>query len=144
MKRKEILPQWIRFFAWLHLLSFAVIPVFIIGLFGEVNLSAYGFSSSGSSLQLKAIWITVVCTLAGLTCSWNFMGKNWAIDLAIPYAYLAIITCVIGFALSIGSGGFSIPFEPILLALFIKSLNNSSEAWGDFNPEREVSNHISA
>lgn len=72
------------------------------------------------------------------------MGKNWAIDLAIPYAYLAIITCVIGFALSIGSGGFSIPFEPILLALFIKSLNNSSEAWGDFNPEREVSNHISA
>lgn len=137
MKRKEVLPKWIRFFAWLHLLSFVAIPVFIIGLFGETSLSAYAISSSGSSLQLEAVWITLLCTLAGVVAVGILWGKGWAINVAIPYAYLATITCAVGFALSLGSDGFTIPFEPFLLIPFINILSNKSERWDNFNPEEE-------
>jgi hypothetical protein len=123
-------------------LSFTALPVFIIGLFGKTSLTAYGLSYSGSSLNFTAIWVTVLCSLAGLTAVGILWGKNWAIDLAIPYAYLAIITCVVAFALSLGSGGFTIPFEPIFLGFFIKVLNEKSEAWVSFDPnqKQEISN----
>lgn len=75
--------------------------------------------------------------MAGLTAVGILWGKDWAIDLGIPYGYLAIITCVIGFALSFEAGSFDIPFEPIFLGFFLKSMHDKSAAWHDFNSDDE-------
>lgn len=137
-KRKEILPRWIRFFAWLHLLSFTAIPVFIIGLFGEASLQAFGMGYSGSSFQIKAIWLTILCTMAGLTAVGILWGKDWAIKLGLPYAILALITSLVGFFQSFEGGGFSIPIDPFLLIPLISVLNKKYDEWNGFNEGAQI------
>lgn len=134
-KRKEILPRWVRFFAWLHLLSFAAVPIFIIGIVGEASLQAYGMGYSGSSLQLKAIWITLLCTMAGMTTVGILWGKDWALKIGLPYAVLALITSFISFIQSFKGIGFSIPIDPFLLVPFISVMSQRYDEWINFKTE---------
>jgi hypothetical protein len=137
MKRKEILPSWIRFFAWLHLLSLFILPIFIIGLFGTSNFTVCGLNYSGSPLQLITIWIMLLSILAAFVAIGILWGKDWAISLAIPYAYLAILTCIVGIALHLGKDDFCVPFELILLIPFTSILRKNSGPWKDFKPNQE-------
>jgi len=146
MKRKEVLPKWIRFFAWIHLLLLITPIIFAIGLIGEASFSMYGLSYSGSSLQPVAIWISVMATLAGVVAYGILWGKSWAIKIGIPYGYLAITTCVAAIIIRIRAGGFYIILDPFLLILFIISLKNNSNRWMNFDSdenETEISNKSS-
>jgi hypothetical protein len=64
-------------------------------------------------------------------------GKDWAISLATPYAYLAILTCIVGIVLHFGKDDFCIPFELILLIPFINILSKNSALWKDFNSKNQ-------
>ncbi|MDF7809593.1 hypothetical protein P4E94_19300 [Pontiellaceae bacterium B12219] len=118
-------------------MSLFIIPIFIIGLFGSGDLTIYGLNYSGSPQQLITIWILLLSTLAAFVAIGILWGKDWAISLAIPYAYLAILTCIVGIALHLGKDDFCIPFELILLIPFINILSKNSALWKDFNPQKQ-------
>jgi len=121
MKRKEILPEWIRFFAWLFLLGFLALPIFLLGLLGtgEVSLGIFGLSYDGnSSLHPIAIWVTIIATLAGFVSYGILWGKNWAITLGVIYGWLGLATSVIALILNMKTNNFSIEIGSILLIPF--------------------------
>jgi hypothetical protein len=112
--------------------------IFLIGLFGgQISMMMFGLEYEGTSLNPTAVWITIISTMAALVAYGILWGKDWAIKLGVPYAYLAFITSIIGFMLSRGLGGFTVPFEPFLLIFFIIALNKNTEAWNNFNPDQK-------
>lgn len=137
MKRKEILPKWIRFFSWIYLLG-AITPLFLLLLLfgGEVSMMMFGLEFEGTTVQPLAVLIVILATLAASVAYGILWGKDWAIRLGILYGYIAMVACIASFFIRFQSGELYIAVEPLILIPFILKLKKSIGVWEDFNPER--------
>lgn len=134
-KRKEILPTWISFFAWIFLI-FAITPlVFLLGLTGKmsVSMTVFGLEYSGyTSLHPIAIWGTIVLSMAATVSYGILWGKDWAVDLAIVYAILALATNCFAVVYRLTGNEIYIPLEPLFLIPFLVSLIRRRDRWKRF------------
>ena len=134
-KRKEILPKWIRFFAWIFLF-FGIAPViFLIGLTGKasINVTVFGLEYSGySSLNPIVIWGTVIFSMAATVSYGILWGKSWAINLAIVYAILALSTNAFAVVFRLTKDELYIPLEPLVLIPFLVVLIRKKDEWKRF------------
>lgn len=138
MKRKEILPKWIRFFAWIFLI-FALVPLlFLVGLFveGNYSLTVFGLNYEGTNTRHPAaFYIAGVLSMASAVSYGILWGKNWAITLGITYSYISLATIIYVVVASVSRGSIYIPLEPILMIPFLVILMKKKKEWGDFKHE---------
>lgn len=138
MKRRELLPEWARLFAWAGLLSPVFPMILLIGLVVEsqFHLFAFGLSSQGPNIcDPVAFYITGIATLAFAVSYGILWGKDWAIALGIAYSLIGIATEVYTVFVSFYNNSFYIPFSLILMIPFLVVLIKKRKEWAEF-PQR--------
>ena len=95
MKRKEILPAWIRFFSWFFLLM-AITPVFYVAglVWGfTYNITAFGLiAKETNSYSPLATYLVAILTFSAVVAYGILWGKSWAIRLGMVYGIIALVT----------------------------------------------------
>lgn len=95
LRRRDLLPTWIKVFVWIFLIFGVTVPVvLILGVVGmNFNLSLYGLETI-RPLSLIGIFITILFGLKGVVAFGLWTEKEWAVNLAIVDAIIGIIVCV--------------------------------------------------
>lgn len=139
MKRKQILPTWIRFFAWINFFFGILTPILLLLLLlgGKVSMMIFGLKFDGSTLQPLAIAISLIFALGGTAAYGILWGKNWAINLGTIYCFVGIATCIAALFIRLQSGEIYIAFEPFLLIPGIVTLRRNKSRWESFNSKQE-------
>lgn len=130
--RKQLLPLWIKIFAWFFLLTGVLsVIVFILGIFGgSLLLSIYGIESQEA---FSANWLlaTFVFLLKGIVAFGLLTEKSWAIKLAIADAIVGLIICLATMFVpvfsGVGMGSFRI--EIIILILYCLRMFKIKDIW---------------
>jgi hypothetical protein len=134
VKRKTLLPWWIKVFMWIFM-AFGVIAPFglIFALFGySFQLSLYGLDTS-EPLSVTGICITALFLFKGITAFGLFREMDWAVKLGITDAVSGIIICVAvmlyPFFVSGSGSGFSFRLEILLLIPYLNKLLKIKYVW---------------
>jgi hypothetical protein len=132
--RKNILPKWIKIFAWLFLIVGLFIPIDIISILigNDIKFSLYGIDNSNSFINtlLISLFLLKFITAFGL-----LKEKKWAIKTAQLDAVLGITLCVITMVilpLFFGEKGvfkLSLRFEILFLIPFLMKINEIKSEW---------------
>lgn len=139
MKRKEVLPTWIRGFAWLFLLfcitPLAYIPKFIYGHAFEIE--AFGIEVTQTDYNpTVALYLSSLLFLSSIVAYGILWGKKWAVDLGIIYGSIALATSIYANIQSIigfySYSGFHISLEPLFLVPFMITLYQKRKEWRAF------------
>lgn len=121
LRRRDLLPTWIKVFVWIFIVFGAVVPVaLIMGLLGmTVNLALYGLETL-TPFSLIGMLVIALFGLKGIVAFGLWTEKEWAVNLAIIDAIIGILICicVMVFPIIDNSGGFNISFRIELLLLF--------------------------
>ena len=96
LRRRDLLPTWIKLFTWVFLIFGAITPiVFVLGIVGiNGNISLYGLETN-QPLSLMGMAITVLFLIKGVVAFGLWTEKKWAVDSAIADAVIGIIVCII-------------------------------------------------
>lgn len=92
LRRRSLLPWWIKTFTWIFLVMALIVPVSIIyGLLGQpFQMTLYGFSTN-NPLSTDGLFLAVLFVLKGITALGLWTEKDWAINIAMVDAILGII-----------------------------------------------------
>ena len=95
LRRRDLLPIWIKIFTWIFLLFGAIAPIALIfGIIGmRFNLALYGLETI-QPLSLAGILIIILFAIKGVVSFGLWTEKEWAVKLAIIDAIIGIIVCV--------------------------------------------------
>ena len=82
LRRRDLLPLWIKIFIWIFLIFGTILPVILIlGIIGiNFNLSLYGLETT-QPLSLIGLLITILFALKGIVAFGLWMEKEWAIKM---------------------------------------------------------------
>ncbi len=96
LRRRDLLPIWVKVFVWIFLLFGAVIPVALFfGITGGYfELSLYGLET-GKPLSLIGMTITLLFVFKAVVAFGLWTEKKWAVKMAIVDAIIGIITCLV-------------------------------------------------
>jgi hypothetical protein len=129
IKRRELLPWWMKVFCWLFMI-FAGVAVFSLTTFlaGELPfISFYGFDGSVSILDFLIIFPVVL--LHGLTGYYLWFEKDEAILLSRLCGIVGILACIASMFVTTTNGNFTFRFEIIFLAVFLKRISIIQDEW---------------
>lgn len=96
IRRRQLLPWWIKGFSLLFMFSgTAAIVCLILGVFGnKVSLSMYGFDAN-DSFSVNGLIVISVFILKGIAAWSLWFEKDYAIFLGETDAVLGIILCLV-------------------------------------------------
>lgn len=95
VRRRSLLPGWIKFFTWVFLI-FGVMSgvVLILGLFGiELDLSLYGLETT-QVYSLTGLILVALFSLKGITAYGLWWEQDWAVTVALGDALIGIAICI--------------------------------------------------
>lgn len=134
VKRKHLLPWWIKIFMWFFLI-FSVLAVigFVVGIMGyRSNFSLYGLTSD-NPLSTTGICIFLLFMLKGITAFGLLKEEDWAIKLGMLDAVVGIVLCVLIMIFPTYIAGpdakFNFRLELILLVLYLNKLLKIKYTW---------------
>lgn len=136
MKRKEILPSWIRFFSWFFLFMSIAPVVYVTGLITgfTYNISAFGLSAEATnSYSILATYLAALLTLSAVVAYGILWGKHWALKLGLVYGIIATLTSFYAIFATFQHVGFRLPLDPLLLIPFIWVLWNKRIEWVQYS-----------
>jgi len=95
VRRKTLLPIWIKVFAWIFLVLGAFVPIILaMALLGiSAQQAIYGIETS-RPLSPIGILITTIFAIKGLTAFGLLKEKDWAIKIGIADAIIGIAICI--------------------------------------------------
>ena len=93
-KRKNLLPWWIKVFAWIFLIFGAIAPLALLfGVLGvNFEISLYGIETNEPKSEI-GIALILIYVLKGFTAFGLLKEKTWAITLGITDAIAGIVFC---------------------------------------------------
>jgi hypothetical protein len=132
IRRRKLLPLWIKIFIWIFIVlgAFAVLG-FIGGLLlGNFQASLYGLETSQASSP-TGLFIFFLFALKGLAAIGLWTEKDWAVNVAFADAVIGITVCIaVMFVPSLQpTPNFTFRFELVLLVPFLIKLLKMREAW---------------
>jgi hypothetical protein len=137
LRRRYLLPWWIKTFCWIFMVMGAIVPIAVVlGLLGySFNISLYDFKTT-QPLSFLGIFLTGLYLLKGIAAYGLWTEKRWAVDMGIADAIVGLATCLVAvFVIPFidASNGFVInfPLEPVLLAMYLIKLLKIRAAWKD-------------
>ena len=135
VRRRALLPWWIKTFTWIFLVFGALAPVgLIFGAFGaHFDLSLYGLKTN-QPLSVLGLSIMAMFLLKGIAAFALWTEKNWAITIGQVDAVIGIAVCV--FVMFVypfidDQSGFRFFFrlELLLLIPFLLRLRKIEREW---------------
>jgi hypothetical protein len=144
LKKRALLPVWIKIFIWVFLLMACAIPlVAVMNIMGyPAALSLYGLESN-NVFSVPGLIITILILYKGIVAIGLWTGKDWAVKNAIIDAILGIVICIIIMLLPLFlSSHFFISFrlELIALVLYYLKMKDIQKKW---NNEEEAIDPVS-
>ena len=133
VKRRELLPRWIKVFCWIFMFTGAVaVFCLIIGLLGyPASLAMYGFETN-APLSLIGLLIIAVDIFKGITAIALWFEKDYAITLGKLDAIVGIGLCVMSMVLPLFIENFHssvIRLELVFLIPYLIKLNKMEAQW---------------
>ena len=135
VRRRKLLPLWIKVFTWIFLILGAFAPISLI--FGAMGLSAslslYGLETE-QPLSIIGLSLTVVFVFKWITAFGLWTEKDWAITVGQIDAIAGLVICtfmMLIYPLIDATPGFTFNFrvELLLLALFLHKLGHIKSDW---------------
>jgi len=97
LKRRKLLPTWIKVFVWLFMI-FGVVNFFIlilasVNIISLIDLSLYGIQASK---PFTTLWILILSLflLKGIVAFGLWVGIKWGVNLAIVDAIVGVFICL--------------------------------------------------
>lgn len=138
LKRRAILPWWIKFFIWIFMLLGAIaliaVPAGAAGMSYQASL--YGMDAY-EPFSLLGIINIILFSFKGLAAYGLWTEKDWAVNLAIIDALAGIIICtfmMFGLPLLTGDANFMqhLRIELALLVPFLLKLQKIRAQWSNY------------
>ena len=142
IRKRSLLPWWIKAFCWLFMLMGAVAIICLIaGFLGyPASLSFYGFETK-APLAPVGLMLIAVMLFKGYSAYLLWFEKNNAIKIARIDAFIGICLCIVSmFVLPFFQDGFKLTFRLELVLLFIYwfKLNRIEDACEAATPSSSV------
>ncbi len=135
VRRRKLLPWWIKVFTWIFLVMGAMVPVvFVLGLTGQpIQLAFYGFETLDAA-SIIGIGLMLVFLLKGITAFGLWTEKDWAIQLGVFDAIIGIAVCIFSMFINPiidADPGFNITFrlELVVLIPYLFKLRKIKPEW---------------
>jgi hypothetical protein len=133
IRRRDLLPWWIKAFCWLFMAMSAVAVICLIaGLLGyPAKLSFYRFETT-APLSPVGLLLIAVMLFKGYSAYKLWFEKNNALSVARVDALIGICLCIVSmFVMPFIQSGFKFTFRLELVLLFIYwfKLNRIGDAW---------------
>lgn len=133
IRRRELLPWWIKIFTWLFIVLGAIaVMVFFLGFFNfSTNLALYGLETN-HPFSIQGLIVISLFLLKGATASGLWTEQNWAVKAGMVDAIIGIAFCIFMMAVYpfiSGEKTFNARLEIILLILFLRWLMKVKRAW---------------
>ena len=133
--RKELLPLWIKIFAWIFLIFSALAPVMIVfGILGyKAQLALYGLETN-EPFSIIGIIVISLFIIKGITAFGLLKEKYWAIKMGIADAIIGIIICTFFMLYPIinSDANFSLRLELVALIPYLLRLMKIKSEWESF------------
>ncbi len=134
VKRKNLLPWWIKVFMWIFL-AFGIFSPFgiIFGFFGyNFQLALYGLDTN-EPVSIIGICIILFFLFKGVTSYGYLRETDWAITVGIIDAIVGIAVCILVMLIPLINSGsnmkFSFRLELLLLIPYLNKLLKIKSAW---------------
>lgn len=133
VRRRSLLPLWIKIFLWFFLIggSFAVIFLMIAPFLSNISLSLYGINAS-HPYTLPGIIVTSLFIFKGIVAYGLWFEQKWAPQAAIIDAVIGIGICIIMMVVipfTSPNIGFSLRLELIPLYFYLIKMQNIKSTW---------------
>ena len=133
VKRKKLLPWWIKAFAWLFL-AFGAFAFFgiVCSLFGyNYQISLYGLDTK-EPLSLIGVSVILLFLIKGVTAYGLLMETDWAITIGLIDAITGIVICCLLMIYALSPSAhmkFTFRLELLLLIPYLIRLRKIKSAW---------------
>lgn len=130
VRRKVLLPWWMKAFMWIFLV-FGVGAVFsiIAGILGySFTIALYGISTS-DPFSLAGLCLSVIYIQKAVTAWGMLLEKSWAMQSALIDAILGILVCCLVMGFELLNGGFSLRLELIILVFYLIKVDKIRRPW---------------
>lgn len=135
LKRRDLLPTWIKVFVWIFLLFSVLMPIaLVLGIMGfNFSLALYGLETT-APLSLVGLLIMVLFGIKGATAFGLWTEKEWGVRLAVIDAIIGIVLCgflsfIYPFIDGIQESGFSFKLELLILIPYLVKMLDIREEW---------------
>jgi len=132
IKRRKLLPLWIKIFIWIFIVFGALgILGFIAGLFSaRFEASLYGMETSEPSSAI-GFFICFLFIFKGIVAIGLWTEQDWAVNLGIADAVIGISVCAVMMMMPLANPDFHFSFrlELVLLIPFLIKLLNVRPIW---------------
>lgn len=133
IRRRKLLPWWIKFFCWVFMLfGFLAFVCLILGFTNlKPSLALYGFESN-EPFSINGLLVIIIGLFKGVTAFALWFEKDFAIQFGKIDAIVGIIACVFAMlVLPFFQEGFNVTIrlELILLIPFLIKLNKIQKPW---------------
>lgn len=130
IKRRKLIPVWIKIFIWLFFLITATVPLAIIfGISGKnFKESLYGLEST-DPFSIVGIVITFLFLFKGFVSYSLWFEKDWAIELGTIDAIIGLLICVYLMIFPQYTVGGGIRLEIAILIPYLVKLQNIKAKW---------------
>ena len=132
-RRKNLLPWWIKVFAWIFLIAGAIAPLALMfGIVGgNFEISLYGIETN-EPISIIGIALILIYIFKGVTAFGLLKEKDWAISLGIVDAITGIALCCLSMFYSFNSDSeinFTFRLELILLVPYLIKMIRVKSDW---------------
>lgn len=133
LRRRSLLPLWIKIFLWFFLIggSFAAIFLIIGPFLTNISLSLYGISTN-HPYTLTGLIISTLLIFKGIVAYGLWFEQKWAIQAAIIDAIVGIAVCIIMMAVipfTVPNISFTIRLELIPLYFYLIKMQKIKKIW---------------
>ena len=129
IRRRSLLPWWIKFFCWLFMFTFVLAIIRVILFFFDINseFEFYGLNANESVVNLIIVFIVFV--VHGITSYSLWFEKRYAIVLAQVNAIFGILISIMSMVIGYLNEHTTLRLELILLVAFFIKLNKIKQNW---------------
>ncbi len=134
IKRKQLLPWWIKIFTWIFIgLALVVFFGLILGVLGyDFQLGLYGLETN-KPFSTIGIFVMTLFLFKGITSYGFLKEENWAVTLGIIDSLTGIFICVVVMffpsIVKVNQKNISLRLELILLIPYFVKLIKIKSAW---------------
>lgn len=130
IKRRSLLPWWIKGFCWLFIVTAFIAVLRMILLLFDINteFEFYGLNAK-DNIPINGIIVFIVFILHGFTAYSLWFEKDYAIKIGIVNALIGISLCLFSMVISFYHERVTIRLEMILLILFFVKLLKIRFKW---------------
>ncbi|UPT71633.1 MAG: hypothetical protein M0D53_04580 [Flavobacterium sp. JAD_PAG50586_2] len=135
MRRRELLPWWIKLF--IIFLAFAIVSNLVaIGFYLKglkPNLVVFGFNAD-NNYPYVLLLVSAIFFMNFISAVLLWFEKDNAIKFAIANSILGIVLCIVSFVMDIYNGNFNFRFEIIPLIIFVYYMKKINSEWKNLKP----------